>query len=380
MIDVGAFTPKERLLRTLRGRQADRPAVICPGGMMNAAIVDVLNSSGRTLPEAHSDPELMAGLAADVHEATGFENLGIPFCLTVEAEVLGSEIDFGTMACEPKIAREAFSSAVQVEFRDLDELLSSGRIQTVARAVALLAEQYPDVPVIGNITGPISTTASIIDPMQFLKDLRKDQANAHRVIAYVSDFLCAYARLLLDHGATLITIGDPTATGEILGPKSFEKFAVRYLSKIVDTVHAAGGLVVLHICGNINSVKHLLPGIGSDAISADAIVNLKQLKQEFPQLITMGNLSTYLLQFGAPEKVAGQAVKLVGDGVDIISPACGLSTSTPLDNIRAMTTAVKGERGYSARSALTAGASVPDAGLSGALIKAECEISEAGRF
>jgi [methyl-Co(III) methanol-specific corrinoid protein]:coenzyme M methyltransferase len=343
MIDLGAFTPKERLLRTLRGQQTDRPPVICPGGMMNAAIVDVMNSTGRTLPEAHSDPVLMAGLAADVHETTGFENLGIPFCLTVEAEVLGSEINFGTLACEPKIAREAFPSVTQVEFHDLDELLSSGRIRTVARAGSLLAEQYPNLPVIGNITGPISTSASIVDPMQFLKDIRKDRTSAHQVIAYVSDFLCAYARLLLEHGVTLITIGDPTATGEILGPKSFGEFAVPYLKKIVDTIHLAGGLAIVHICGNINSVKHLIPNIGSDAISTDAVVNLKQLKQEFPQLITMGNLSTYLLQFGTPEKVAGQAVRLAGDGVDIISPACGLSTSTPLANIRAMTSAVKRE-------------------------------------
>jgi [methyl-Co(III) methanol-specific corrinoid protein]:coenzyme M methyltransferase len=140
---------------------------------------------------------------------------------------------------------------------------------------------------------------------------------------------------------TLISIGDPTATGEILGPKSFEEYAVRYLNKVIDAVHAAGGLIIVHICGNINSVKHLIPSIRSDAISTDAVVNLKQLKQEFPQLTTMGNLSTYLLQSGTPARVAGQAAKLAGDGVDIISPACGLSTSTPLANIQAMTQAVK---------------------------------------
>jgi len=35
------------------------------------------------------------------------------------------------------------------------------------------------------------------------------------------------------------------------------------------------------------------------------------------------------------------ARQLVAQGIDIISPACGLSTSTRLDNIRAMTAAVK---------------------------------------
>jgi [methyl-Co(III) methanol-specific corrinoid protein]:coenzyme M methyltransferase len=71
------------------------------------------------------------------------------------------------------------------------------------------------------------------------------------------------------------------------------------------------------------------------------MLSLKGLKAEFPRITTMGNLSTYLLQSGGPEKVAGRARELVRNGVDIISPACGLSTSTSLRTIAAMTTAVK---------------------------------------
>lgn len=44
------FTEKERLLAVLNRQSTDRPPVICPGGMMNAAIVEVMNSSGQTLP------------------------------------------------------------------------------------------------------------------------------------------------------------------------------------------------------------------------------------------------------------------------------------------------------------------------------------------
>ena len=255
--------------------------------------------------------------------------------------MLGSAINIGDLACEPKIASEAFSSTAQVVFQDLDELLSAGRIHAVAAAAAILADRYPDVPVIGNVTGPISATASIVDPMRFLKDLAKDKASAHRAISYVTDFLCKYVQLLLDHGVTLISIGDPTATGEILGPRFFEEYAVRYLNRVIDTAHAAGGLIIVHICGNINSVKKFIPQIRSDAISTDAMVNLRLLKEEYPQLTTMGNLSTYLLQSGSADKIAKQARRLVQDGIDIISPACGLSTSTLLENIRAMTEAVK---------------------------------------
>lgn len=334
---MASLSPKERLLRVLHKEKVDRPPVICPGGMMNAAIVDVMNKTGHTLPQAHRDDLLMSELAFDVHENTRFENLGIPFCLTVEAEVLGSEINMGSLTCEPKIEKEIYPSVSEVVFRDKKEWNKSGRVHTIIQAGYRLSRQHPDLPLIGNLTGPISTSASIVDPMTFIKELRKSRETAHRVVDTVSEHLIEFAKLMIDNGATLISIGDPTATGEILGPKLFEEFGVRYLNKIIDAVHSLGAPVIVHICGNMNAVRRLLPQIKSDALSTDAMVNLRLLKEDFPELTTMGNLSTYLLEFGTPEKVAKQSERLVQEGIDIISPACGLSTSTSLANIRAMT-------------------------------------------
>lgn len=336
-----SLSPKERLQQTLRKKRVDRPPVVCTGGMMNAAIVEVMNATGHTLPEAHHDAALMAALAGDVQAATGFENIGVPFCMTVEAEVLGSEIDFGTLACEPKIARERFLSSAAVSFRDPRELLGSGRVRTVANAIHRLAVSHPEQPVIASLTGPVSTAASLVDPMQFLRDLRKDRESAHRLLDYVSSFLAAFAQVLAESGAAAVCIGDPTATGEILGPKMFEEYAVPHLNQVLNGIHACRAPAIVHICGRLEQVRHLLPRLAADAISTDALVNLQQLKAEYPQLTTMGNVSTFLLEFGPADRVSRQAGQLVRDGVDIIAPACGLSTSTALANIRALTGAVK---------------------------------------
>lgn len=340
---MSTISPKERLLRTLNKQVSDRAPVICPGGMMNAAIVDVMNKTGHTLPEAHHKEKLMAELAYDVYEHTGFENFGMPFCLTVEAEVLGSEINFGSLTCEPKIQTELYSSVSKVHYRKINSLIQAGRLNTIIQAEYILSKKYIDVPIIGNLTGPISTAASVVDPMTFLKELRKDWQNSHRLIDYITNFLIAYARLMIENGAAAISIGDPTATGEILGPKMFQEYALRYINQVVDGIHAMGAPVIVHICGNMRSVKHLIPYIKADAISTDAMVNLRLLKKEFPQITTMGNLSTYLLEFGTPDKVVKRTERLVDDGVNIIAPACGLSTSSSLDNITAMTKTVKGE-------------------------------------
>jgi [methyl-Co(III) methanol-specific corrinoid protein]:coenzyme M methyltransferase len=338
------LSPKERLNRCFEGRSVDRKPVICPGGMMNAAVVDVMTANGRAFPEAHSDSELLSLLADDVRNLTGFENFGIPFCMTIEPEVLGSEIDLGSISCEPKIKREAFGSAGSVEYRDIPAMLRQGRVETLWNGVSRLKKIDADLPVIGSISGPVSTAASIVDPMIFLKELRKDRENAHRVLAYVTDFLVKYAEGLLESGADVISIADPTATGEILGPKLFDEYAVQYINRLVDAVHARDHRVILHICGNMNAVWTSIPAFRADAISTDAMVNLKKLKEDFPILTTMGNLSTYTLEFGDPESIAKKTEQLVDGSIDIIAPACGLSTSSEIENLRAFTDTVKASK------------------------------------
>ncbi|AEF86154.1 methyltransferase MtaA/CmuA family [Treponema primitia ZAS-2] len=338
MADV--FSPKERLIRTLEKKETERPPVICPGGMMNSAIVEVMNVTGHTLPAAHHDWNLMSALAEDVHRLTGFENIGAPFCLTVEAEALGSEINYGTLGCEPKIAKEAFPSVEAVQFLPPGTMEKNKRVGTVVQSIAELSKKNPDIPVIGSLTGPLSAAASLVDPMTFLKQLRKNPADAHRLVAYVCAHLIEYAGLMVENGVSIITIADPTATGEILGPRFFKEYALFYLNTLADAIRALGVPVIIHICGDLGAVKPYLGELRGDALSVDAMVNLSALKQENSGLIAMGNISTYLLESGAEEVIAKSTRYLVEQGIDIIAPACGLSTSTPLGNIQALTRAV----------------------------------------
>ena len=338
-------TAKERLEGAFSKRKLDRPPVLCMGGMMNAAVTEIVAPSKSPLPYAHFDATLMANLAAEVRERTGFENYGVPFCMTIEAEALGSPIDPGSLECEPKVTSEAFKSVTAVQFKDIAEACDKSRVSVLVEAVRQLAARKDGYPVVASLTGPISTAASIVDPMTFLKELRKHPEEAHKVMRYVTDFLKEFSRRLIEAGADVIAFGDPTATGEILGPKAFNEYAVRYINELEDYIHSLGGRSIVHICGDMSSSKSSLGNISADAISVDAKVNLKRLKEEFPGMVVMGNISTYLLEWGPEERIAETASKLAEEGIDIVSPACGLSCSTRIGNIRAMTDAVRERQG-----------------------------------
>lgn len=337
------LSPKERLIRRLNKEKTDRRPVICPGGMMNSAIVDVMEAHGHVLPDGHSDAAIMSRLAEDVQQDTGFENFGVPFCMTVEAEALGSEIDFGTLQCEPKIAKEVFPSVSVVEYKQPLTVVNSKRAGVVFDAISQMSKRNPEVPVIGSITGPVSTAASVVDPMKFLRELVKSKDDSHRFMDYVTKQLIDYARYMVDNGASVISIADPTATGEILGPRLFRNYAVPYLNQLTDAVQAMGIPVIVHICGQLRAVTADVADLHANAISVDALVSLRKLKEAYPHITTMGNLSTFMLEFSEPDKVQRGTEVLLRDGIDIMAPACGLSTSTPLKNIQAFTGTVKAE-------------------------------------
>ena len=59
------------------------------------------------------------------------------------------------------------------------------------------------------------------------------------------------------------------------------------------------------------------PDLHADAISVDALVNLKRLQENSPPSTPWAMSSTALLEFGDPGKVVRNTERLVRDGVNI---------------------------------------------------------------
>jgi MtaA/CmuA family methyltransferase len=337
------LTPKERLNMVLRKERTNRPPCICPGGMMNMVIFEIMEDVGITFPEAHMNAQMMADLASAVYEKGCFENYGVPFCMTIEAEEFGASVDMGTNIYEPHVVEYAIKSVKQWE--EVSTIsYDSGRAKVVIDAIKLLKAKNDNVPIIGNLTGPISTASSMVEPVDFYKSLRKNNKQAHEFLDFVSDQLIVFAKKQILAGADVIAISDPSGTGEILGPKLFDEFAVKYINKIIDSIKEENIPVIVHICGQMKSVYPQLNKIKSDVLSFDSIVNISEARKNLGDRLLMGNVSTYAIEFGDPEKIAQLTLKCVKDGSDIIAPACGLGMKSALTNVKAIKDAlIRGE-------------------------------------
>ncbi len=326
---------KERLELTLNGQKCDRPPCICPGGMMNMVTSDVMKLAGVFLPEAHMDSDKMAALAKAVYDSGCFENYGVPFCMTVEAEEMGAEIDFGNTMYEPHVVKYAIETCTKwSELKPVN--LQSGRAQVVIDAIKKLKALETDVPIIGNLTGPVSTAGSLMEPTVLYKELRKKKEDAHGMMTFVTEQLIKFGRGQIEAGADVIAISDPSGTGEILGPKCFEEFTVKYLNMLLDGLKDTGINTIVHICGQMHNVYSQINMVRSNALSFDSIVPMSDARKNLKNRVLMGNVSTYALEFATCEKVETLTRLCLKNGSDIISPACGLGMNSPIANVQAM--------------------------------------------
>ena len=100
---------------------------------------------------------------------------------------------------------------------------------------------------------------------------------------------------------------------------------------------------IVHICGQMKNVYNEVAKVKSDALSFDSIVSIKKAKEHLGNRVIMGNVSTYVLEFASESQVEAMAKTCIKSGSDIISPACGLGTKSPIANIQSILKAVKQE-------------------------------------
>lgn len=336
------WNPRSRLLQALNRLPVDRPPVICTGGSMSAVPVDVVALSSYSLPSAHWDPHSMAGLALDAARITGFENVGVPLCVTVEAEALGVTIEMGDAQTEARALSEPFASVTQVVLPETAVILEMGRVPVVVQAVRILKETAGDLPICANLIGPSSLVASLVEPTSLLRELRTRPQEVFALTERITEFLIAWIHQLSDAGADVVVVHEDTMTPSLIGPHVFSQVVAPHLQRLGNVVRESGIHGVLHMCGALGKTMQSLEQLGFDAFVPDTAIPLDEMAHEMPHTALIGNVSTFLLHRGSAESLAQFSRRLVEYGrVHAVSPACGMSSSTPLANIIALTENVK---------------------------------------
>lgn len=331
---------REKVLEILAGNSPRAAAVICPGGMMSAAVIEVMDSCGAAWPEAHADAGKMAALAVAMRERSGFDSVALPFCMTVEAESFGAQVDMGSPNVQPRVRGFRFDADADFDLGRPD--WHSGRAAVLLDALGSARRTAADAALVGNVVGPFSLLGMLADPLKVMRWTRRAPERLSGCLGTLAQHLSDFARLQVEAGADIICIAEPTATGEILGGEKFADFVLPRLNEIAAEIRRAGARVIVHICGDVRRIEEHLMLLCADAVSVDAMVDIVSLAKSGAHWLAMGNLSAFKLAAGTPEEIARRCRVLIEGGVRIIAPACGIIPETPTSNLAAMTAAVRG--------------------------------------
>lgn len=325
---------RDNFIDALTGKDVEMTPAVC---VTQLGTVEAMDKLGFYWPEAHKDPEMIAKLGASLYEDVGLECVRLPFCLTVEAEALGANVNFGNKERTPEIDGIPFSSVEDIDVPD--DFLERGRIPTVIKSIELAKEKYDgEVPIIVGVCGPFTLTGQLIGVENLVRMLMTEPEEVEEGLEIALDACMDYADLIVEAEPDAICMPEPTASPELLNPMQFSTVVKGALEDYANVVEIPK---ILHICGSTQPIVKEMASIGWEGISVEEKLPFDIAKKELATVNNpsklVGNVSTSATIFrGTVDEVKAEAKDALEKGADLLAPSCGIAAASPLANIRAL--------------------------------------------
>ena len=131
-------------------------------------------------------------------------------------------------------------------------------------------------------------------------------------------------------------------TPEILGEKLLIIYKELLLPIHKEITQQIGGPLILHVCGNCNDRLELFAEAGFEAYHFEWQMDAKAVVKKVGHRMSLVGCinNAQVLYQGTPDDAYKQARYAIEAGVNIIGPECAIPLATPLDNLKAIVSAV----------------------------------------
>ena len=336
-----SLNSRERVLKLFRREAIDYIPIF--SGMGNIT-VHGLEKYGWRFPEIHTDARKMASMAASTFQLFGFDCVVVPFDMGVEAEVLGSKVNYYSHSTEilyPTIFQHPAEKVEDLEIRVPSDLTKAGRIPLVIQALRFLKEEVGDQVAIGSwVLGPYTLAGQLVDLSNLAKTAFKKTEMVSRMLDKLAGFLIEIIRIYKTAGADYITIREMGAGPDILSPQLFVSLVQPHLKRIFAEIESPK---ILHICGDTNGIVEQMALCRADAISVEKKNDVVETRKKLgPDVLIFGELDAYgVLSQGKPDDVDRAVKEAVDRGVNAIWPGCDIWPVVPKENMEALMAAAR---------------------------------------
>ncbi len=217
--------------------------------------------------------------------------------------------------------------------------LGGGRMHNGIKALGLFKERVGKEKIVeGWIEGPIAEAADLRGINTVMMDFFDDPQFVRDLFAFVVEMELRFARQQIKAGADIIGVGDAAAS--LVGPQIYSEFVWPYEKKLVDGIHAMGGRVRLHICGNTKAILDGMGKLGCAIVDLDSLAPIADARQKMgPGQVLLGNLNPVaVLKNGNPDGVTAAIAdchRHAGSRF-IVGAGCEVPRETPPENLQAL--------------------------------------------
>jgi uroporphyrinogen decarboxylase len=330
-------TSKEIIIKAFEGGKPERvPVTLFGGGMWS------IKAYGSTFEELSRDAAKMTDMLLSMSEkllcdivyaGSGYNNF--------HASAFGGGIKFREMGA-PDLEEAFVSSADDLKNLDPAKLDDNDVISTVKAALRDTKAKIGDEYVITMTAwGPYTLGARMVGEEKMMKATFKKPDFVHAVTDFACNLLIHLYEPLVDDGTLeVISLADPTASGDLISRKQFETFALPYLKKFTDWAKSKNVYTLVHICGNTTDRLDLFPETGASCISLDHKTDIAKAKELLHgKMCFAGNVDPVNIMLNGSaddvEEACRTVIETAGtDGGFVLMPGCDIPPTVPYENIR----------------------------------------------
>ena len=330
------FVSRVAVLALLAGER--RESLPCFSGLINVTYPG-LERIGVNLSEVHADPDNMALAAATTYRLFGFQSAVVPLDMCVEAEALGSQVDFRLETPQdelPRVIAPLVDSSTNLQIQRLSDLSKRARVSVVTEAIRILQKDVGDDIVIGAwVPGPFTLATQLVDLMNLVMETQTAPKDVGLVLDRLTDVLVEVALAYHAAGADFLTVHEMGGSPGFIGPATFEKLVLPRLQRLIQELPSP---CVLSVCGDTNRSIATMAESGADALSVDQTNDLAHSREVLgTEAILIGNIDPVGTLIHNDETSIRSSVRhAIESGVDAIWPGCDLSPQVPGPSMRVM--------------------------------------------
>jgi uroporphyrinogen decarboxylase len=347
----GTMTNKQRVDALLNREKPDRVPIYPFGGGFSA----VYNNS--SIADLYTNPKV--SLAAQRKAARDFDWVCVPEIAYAAfgGWEFGGEIKWpdGDFTQAPSVSRHVASTPEEVMDLRIPDVASAGIIPLQKKFFEVSSqESFDNEPwsIVIQLEGIFTCASNIVGIDQFSRWTLKKPAVVHRLVRLTTDFeieMATYWKDIFGTDGVLLWGGDPVSSNQVISPKTFETFNLPYRKEVHEKVLAMGyKTIFMHICGEQNENLPFwtqIPMGDPGIVSFGHEVDLEKAAEYFPSDIVVGNLEPAVIQTATPEEVYAASRAVIEKGKKLpcgfmFAPGCELPPMAPVENVKAMTTAV----------------------------------------